>query len=76
MTARTCGPLLLARAGSSRTIGGKIMATHRLSLSHAFRHHDDGRPHAELNFWLFMLAPAIMALTLVAVSLLSPRTGS
>jgi len=56
------------------------MATHRVSFPHLGHdasadrlgaHQAYVRQHAEPNFGLFMLAPAIIALTLLAVSWIS-----
>jgi hypothetical protein len=57
------------------SLEGRTMATHRLSLSHV-HHHPGEHPHAELNFWLFLsTVPLVFALTILFISLLSPRTG-
>jgi len=61
--------------------GSNLMATHRVSFPHAARtpHRLDrhsssvARPleHAEPNFGLFMLAPVIIAMTLLATAWIS-----
>lgn len=57
------------------------MATHRISLPH-LTHRDPGQSlaggqtstHPEANFWLFMLAPVVIAFTTLAISLISRQS--